>query len=228
MSHTNETINYELPQFLGTDKPSWLTDINGAFSDIDAAIFAAKSAADAAATVAGGAASAVATLSGTVESLSTTVGTLANNVTTVTGTVNTITALIGNGTPTTTDKTLIGAINEINAKVGGDVLASHTVVNGETYGQVLTALAGSLDYTKLTRNAKLVIYLDASSYIVYNVRTASPTIAQFVASDVTLTDFYTDKLQVGATPHYYRILNGTNSEITGNGAGDGSVFKIFA
>lgn len=35
MSHTNSTTNYSLPQFITTDKPGWLTDINGAFSDID-------------------------------------------------------------------------------------------------------------------------------------------------------------------------------------------------
>ena len=35
MSHTNSTTNYALPQFLTTDKPAWLTDVNNAFSDID-------------------------------------------------------------------------------------------------------------------------------------------------------------------------------------------------
>lgn len=48
MSHTNSTANYNLPQFVTTDKPAWLTDINGAFSAIDTAIDAAKDAADAA------------------------------------------------------------------------------------------------------------------------------------------------------------------------------------
>ena len=48
MGHTNSTANYNLPQFVTTDKPAWLTDINGAFSDIDTAIDAAKDAADAA------------------------------------------------------------------------------------------------------------------------------------------------------------------------------------
>ena len=38
MSHTNSTTNYSLPQFLGTDKPAWLGDINPAFSTIDGAI----------------------------------------------------------------------------------------------------------------------------------------------------------------------------------------------
>lgn len=46
MSHTNSTTNYGLPQFIPTDKPFWLTDINGAFSTIDTAIDAAKDAAD--------------------------------------------------------------------------------------------------------------------------------------------------------------------------------------
>ena len=50
MSHTNSTTNYNLPQFVTTDKPAWLTDINGAFSAIDTAIDAAKDAADAAQT----------------------------------------------------------------------------------------------------------------------------------------------------------------------------------
>lgn len=43
MSHTNSTTNYALPQFLTTDKPAWLTDINNAFSDIDTAVHNAQS-----------------------------------------------------------------------------------------------------------------------------------------------------------------------------------------
>ena len=35
MSATNKTTNYELPQFISTDKPTWLTDVNGAFATID-------------------------------------------------------------------------------------------------------------------------------------------------------------------------------------------------
>lgn len=38
MSHTNSTTNYSLPQFLGTDKPAWLGDINPAFTAIDTAL----------------------------------------------------------------------------------------------------------------------------------------------------------------------------------------------
>lgn len=38
MSATNQTSNYELPLFIGTDKPSWLGDFNGAMNAIDTAI----------------------------------------------------------------------------------------------------------------------------------------------------------------------------------------------
>lgn len=46
MSHTNSTTNYGLPQFLTSDKPAWLTDVNNALSDIDSAIYAAQTKAD--------------------------------------------------------------------------------------------------------------------------------------------------------------------------------------
>jgi hypothetical protein len=46
MSATNHTTNYNLPQFVGTDKPAWLGDINPAFSTIDTKIKEAKTAGD--------------------------------------------------------------------------------------------------------------------------------------------------------------------------------------
>lgn len=53
MSHTNSTANYNLPQFVTSDKPAWLTDINNAFLAIDTGMDAAKDVADAAASDAG-------------------------------------------------------------------------------------------------------------------------------------------------------------------------------
>ena len=55
MAHTNSTTNYNLPQFLTSDKPAWLTDVNNAFSDIDAGMYAAQTKADTAFTDAGNA-----------------------------------------------------------------------------------------------------------------------------------------------------------------------------
>ena len=38
MSHTNTTTNFGLPQFITTDKPAWLTDVNVAYTAIDTAM----------------------------------------------------------------------------------------------------------------------------------------------------------------------------------------------
>lgn len=46
MAHTNSTTHYQLPQFLSTDKPAWLTDVNPAYDAIDTAIYNAQTAAD--------------------------------------------------------------------------------------------------------------------------------------------------------------------------------------
>lgn len=43
MASTNKTTNYELSQFLGTDKPAWLTDYNSDMSKIDTGIHTAQS-----------------------------------------------------------------------------------------------------------------------------------------------------------------------------------------
>lgn len=52
MSHTNTTTNYGLPQFLSSDKPAWMADINVAFADIDSQMKTNADAASAAQTTA--------------------------------------------------------------------------------------------------------------------------------------------------------------------------------
>lgn len=74
MAHTNSTTNYQLPQFIGTDKPGWLTDVNSAYLTIDTQM---KTNADAASTNA----SAITTLQNTQTSLQ-------NEVTTISSSFN--------------------------------------------------------------------------------------------------------------------------------------------
>lgn len=97
MAHTNETPHFNLPQFLGTDKASWIGDINPAMLAIDTALFkvetdssdaasnasaaqqsaqAAETAAELAQSEAETATEGVATLKTRVDSLTTEVGTL--------------------------------------------------------------------------------------------------------------------------------------------------------
>lgn len=71
MSSTNKTTNYELSQFIGSDKPAWLTDYNGDMGKIDAGINNAQSTA----TGADSKATTNATAIGTLASLNTDVKT---------------------------------------------------------------------------------------------------------------------------------------------------------
>lgn len=67
MSSTNKTTNYELSQFLGTDKPAWLNDYNADMNKIDAGIHTAQTTA----TGADGKADSNTTSIGTLSNLST-------------------------------------------------------------------------------------------------------------------------------------------------------------
>ena len=126
MSATNHTTNYELPIFVGSDKPAWLVDWNGAMTAIDTAIHQAEGKADQAGTDIGGIESSISTINSTLASLNGAVSQLRTDTNANTGSINTITSLIGNGEPTTTDKTLIGAINELNAIAHDLGLTAHT------------------------------------------------------------------------------------------------------
>ena len=150
MSATNKTTYYELPVFIATDEPKWLTDWNGAMNIIDGAIAEAKTAADNAQTTANANALAISGLSDSVSTMSTTLGTLTGNVTTLTGNVQRINELIGNGTPTTTDKTIIGAINELKAAIdalapGGEVSAAEVSYDNTDSGLVADDVQDAID-----------------------------------------------------------------------------------
>lgn len=112
------TVNYDLCQYEGSDKTSYLINYNGDMLKIDTAIKAAKDAADTAQATASGADGKADSVAADVSTLNTQINGasgLAADVATVQGSVNTINSLIGNGEPTTTNKTLIGAINELNS-----------------------------------------------------------------------------------------------------------------
>ena len=132
MSATNSTANYELPVFLATDKPAWLTDWNGAMNAIDTAIHTAQSTADGAQNTAGTCVADIATINASLTTITGNITSLTTTVNGNTGAINTINSLIGNGQPTTEDKTIIGAINEIYAMIGGgtELLAENVVFDG--------------------------------------------------------------------------------------------------
>lgn len=138
MSYTNKTLHYELPQYVGTDIPSILTDLNDSYEAIDEAIYAvaSKQSTDEAT---------VQALAGQVSTqgveiaqnttnlaneitarqngdsaLDTRLTTAENNITSAQGNISTITGRVGeletkvgSGTLDTTAQDLVGAVNEI-------------------------------------------------------------------------------------------------------------------
>lgn len=149
MSATNSTANYELPIFLATDKPAWLTDWNGAMNAIDTAIHAAQATADGAQTTASAATADISTINTSLTTITGNITSLTTSVNSNTGAINTINSLIGNGEPTTTDKTLIGAINEIYGMItgggGNEIEAQNVSYDNTTSGLTADDVQSAID-----------------------------------------------------------------------------------
>lgn len=147
MSSTNKTTNLELSQFIGSDSPKWLTDYNADMEKIDAGYQTVKAQADATDLVVGGHTSSITSIQSTVTEQGTAISGLRTDVTANSGSINTINSLIGNGVPTTTDKTIIGAINELAAEItpGGSVTASSVSYTNTTSGLTATNVQAAID-----------------------------------------------------------------------------------
>lgn len=135
MGHTNSTANLALPQFIGTDKPTWLSDVNGAFAAIDAyagnndaALAITDAKADTAISDAAGAvttAGNASTTAGNAAATATAANTVAGNALTVANGINSKVGVLTD--LTTTDKsTVVNAINEVNGKDAGDIAYDNT------------------------------------------------------------------------------------------------------
>ena len=148
MSATNHTSNYELSQYIGSDEPKYLTDYNGDMSKIDVAIKSADTKAETANTGVATNASAISALDGAVGTMQTQLTTVAGVANGNTASINTINSLLGHGEPTTTDKTVIGAINEIYADITGggtDIDADNIDYDNTTSGLTATNVQDAID-----------------------------------------------------------------------------------
>lgn len=122
MSHTNRTTNYNLPQFVGTDTPGWLTDVNGAMSDIDAAIYARQQGVATNANNITALDSRLTSAEGSIATAGTDISDLQTDVTSLEGSVSSNTTAIGNNTAN---------ISALNTLVSG-LQAKMPVINNVT------------------------------------------------------------------------------------------------
>lgn len=83
MSASNKTTNFELPLFIGSDKPAWLTDWNGAMNTIDTKMQEVKTEASSASAESGSNTQSISQINSTLQSLNSTVNAMNTNVTKV-------------------------------------------------------------------------------------------------------------------------------------------------
>lgn len=204
MSATNVTTYYEFPVFVGSDKPAWLVDWNGAMNAIDSAIHEAKAEADANATNISSLQSSVTSLAGSVESQGTSITSLTQSLTSLQGTVNTITSLIGNGEPTTQDKTIIGAINELKADIdaldpsGEGVQAENVSYDNTDSGLTATDVQSAIDEIVSALPSGSTSEIQRGSLSIGSTSVALTFASQTIGAN-TLVDVYTDDYTVAPT-----------------------------
>lgn len=143
MASTNKTTHYELPQWIGSDKPTFLGDLNQAFEDIDTGIYNAATAASNAASAAGSAQSAASTAQSAAESAASTAS--AANTLATTANTNAVSALnsIGSTPLQTTAQTLTAAVNEVLHDVPDD--ATDIPYDNQTSGLTATNVQAAID-----------------------------------------------------------------------------------
>ncbi len=171
MSATNSTTTIGLSQYISTDKPTYLTDYNDDMLRIDNAIASDRdgiSTAQNKANTADGKADANKTsidtlneqINGDPTATPPTTG-IAGKVTTIESAVNSLSSLMGNGHPTTSDQTVIGAINNIEDTVapsedgitlGADYDTGKQFMRGGELYEALVDLTSGTAFSALTLN----------------------------------------------------------------------------
>lgn len=157
MSHTNATANYELSQFLGSDKPAWLTDYNGDMLKIDTAL---KNNADA-----------IAANTEDISDIEAAIGAegLDGRLTTAENDINDIKSTIGDTVLPTTAQSLTGAIAElkgVNDTQSGAIQDNANEIQRvagsiEAVAQVAYTIANVYDSTDTYAVGEYVIYQGA-------------------------------------------------------------------
>ena len=205
MSSTNKTTHYELPQYIGTDKPTYLIDFNQAMAIIDAGIYAAKLQAD---------------------TNKDNIGTMLNLETTIksslVGAINEVNSMAINiGTLSnlnTTDKsTIVNALNEVNSlAIGIGTLSNLNTTNKNNIVSSINEIVGNI-------GALSSLDTTTKASIVNAINELKTAIDNFNLTSFTTLD------NEGSTPK----ISTTDGTLTGNPRvtiaknSDGSLAKIY-
>lgn len=165
MSSTNKTSNYELSQYIGTDKPTYLGDYNGDMLKIDGQMKNNENSATEAIAQAGQAVAKATSLEGQVKTISDNVKTLLNDINTIKSNVSQNNDDIGSlqkrvlaleGKATSIDSQISDIQNRLN---------SQWVNTGNIINTAIPALSSSTSflyagYNKLTKMLSIYFYIE--------------------------------------------------------------------
>lgn len=172
MASTNKTTHYDLPQWIGTDKPTFLGDLNGAFSTIDTQLYTAVTNADNANNNATSAAGAVSNMQNDVNGLKTWQTTASSAISGLQNSVRTLTPVISSGSNLVTG---IGTfLSSFSPTISANNITERLITLGSLkllniYGILTISYTGTPASSAVTDNVKL-IQLE-NIYSKYNIPT---------------------------------------------------------
>lgn len=232
MSATNHTTNYNLPQFIGTDKPTWLTDVNGALSAIDTQMKANADSATSASSSATTANNAIGTLANLETTAKTDLVSAVNEVNTNVGVAQN-TANGASSTAQTTSNNLNAFESKFNLTditnsqipATGNVDAGKIYLAQDTTGSIFKCYGGRTFFSSSTITfsaiAGMTGYYGADTGLVLNT---APTEAYIIDgagirlqsdnSDTNVRTMSMIQLAVGTNGHIYAYPKTTSSNIT--------------
>ena len=199
MSSTNKTVTIELSQYVGTDKPTYLTDYNGDMLKIDNAIAADRDAIDTAQAKANEADGKADDNASAIQVLDEAINgdpevpsqpSISSRLTNVEGSVNTLNTLVGDGTHLATGQTLVSSVNGIEdlvapredeATLGASYAIDAQFIRGAVLYKALTALTAGTAFSSLVLNTDYAV----SDKLVDQLGGGTPTPGTIAADDVT-------------------------------------------
>ena len=221
MASTNSTTHYELNQYIGTDKPTYLVDYNQDMSKIDTGIYGAKSKADNNETSIGTLSSLQTSEKSNLVGAINEVNTNSTNNATNIGTLSSLS--------TTEKSNLVGAVNEVKSEADGNKTNIGTLANLSTTDK--SSLVGAVNEVKSEANTNkanienfnLNTFLDLTNITATGCNVSNATIKCAKNSDGSLAKIY-GNMSVTATANSQTIVIAGSglaptSDITINNAG---------
>lgn len=143
MSSTNKTTNYQLSQYIGTDKPTYLGDYNGDMSKIDKAIKDVADSASTASSTAGSAEAKAEQASQDVASMNENISQISGEVTTLDGTVKNLATQVG--TASSNAQSALSTANQANTNAN-NALEKLDKIGWTAVAQVTNLMSGMTGY----------------------------------------------------------------------------------